>query len=149
MGSGRTVRHSCTAKSHSRFTQATSGAGFRARVLLRIRDGEPDRFHVSDTDLVQQGEDAKIAPAPVRIGNAVVLSAIRDRWQLGRWSGFRDPDLVRRPFFARFDPQAVWYDQLEPLRAADIPFFIQPDDGWDEMPLYAIDATPQAVGAGA
>lgn len=27
----------------------------------------------------------------------------------------RDPTLVRRPFFARFDPEATWFDQLRPL----------------------------------
>jgi L-lysine 2,3-aminomutase len=26
----------------------------------------------------------------------------------------RDPDWVRRPFFARYDPQATWLDQLQP-----------------------------------
>jgi KamA family protein len=36
----------------------------------------------------------------------------------------REPDLVRRPFFARFDPRATWYDQLEPLTASDRPFFL-------------------------
>ncbi|MHC4306339.1 MAG: KamA family radical SAM protein [Planctomycetota bacterium] len=35
----------------------------------------------------------------------------------------RDPDLVRRPFFARYDPRATWYDDLEPLTAADRPFY--------------------------
>ncbi|MHC4785136.1 MAG: KamA family radical SAM protein [Planctomycetota bacterium] len=35
----------------------------------------------------------------------------------------RDPGLVRRPFFARYDPRATWYDDLEPLTAADRPFF--------------------------
>ncbi len=27
----------------------------------------------------------------------------------------RDPSLVRRPFFARYDPEATWFDQLRPL----------------------------------
>ncbi|MFO7566408.1 MAG: lysine 2,3-aminomutase [Enhygromyxa sp.] len=26
----------------------------------------------------------------------------------------RDPEWVRRPFYAKFDPQATWFDQLEP-----------------------------------
>jgi L-lysine 2,3-aminomutase len=37
----------------------------------------------------------------------------------------RDPDLVRRPFFARYDSEATWYDDLEPLTAADRPFIIR------------------------
>jgi KamA family protein len=35
----------------------------------------------------------------------------------------RDPDLVRRPFFARFDPTASWFDQLEPFSERDQSFF--------------------------
>jgi KamA family protein len=35
----------------------------------------------------------------------------------------RDPDLVRRPFFAAYDPEAIWFDQLKPFGAADEPFF--------------------------
>jgi len=35
----------------------------------------------------------------------------------------RDPSLVRQPFFARFDPQATWFDQLEPLTSADARFW--------------------------
>jgi KamA family protein len=35
----------------------------------------------------------------------------------------RQPDLVRRPFFARFNPNAVWFNQLEPLSEHDYPFF--------------------------
>lgn len=35
----------------------------------------------------------------------------------------RSPELVRRPFFAKFDPDATWFDQLQPLTANDEPFF--------------------------
>lgn len=35
----------------------------------------------------------------------------------------RQHELVRRPFFARFDAKATWYDQLRPLREIDRPFF--------------------------
>ena len=35
----------------------------------------------------------------------------------------RNPELVRRPFFARFDPQATWFDQLNPAGAEDAQFF--------------------------
>jgi hypothetical protein len=30
----------------------------------------------------------------------------------------RDPSWVRRPFFARYDPRATWFDQLRPLHGA-------------------------------
>lgn len=35
----------------------------------------------------------------------------------------RDPKLVRRPFFARFDPEATWFDELEPATQQDVEFF--------------------------
>jgi len=35
----------------------------------------------------------------------------------------RNPELVRRPFFARFDARAVWFDQLKPATPRDKPFF--------------------------
>ncbi len=40
----------------------------------------------------------------------------------------REPDMVRRPFFAKYDPKASWYDDLEPFGEADEPFFPQEDD---------------------
>ncbi|GAB4384097.1 MAG: KamA family radical SAM protein [Phycisphaerales bacterium] len=37
----------------------------------------------------------------------------------------RDPSLVRRPFFARFDPDATWFTDLQPLTEADARFWPQ------------------------
>ncbi len=37
----------------------------------------------------------------------------------------RDPDWVQRPFFARYDPQATWLDQLRPALGAS-EFFFEP-----------------------
>jgi hypothetical protein len=34
----------------------------------------------------------------------------------------RDPGLVGKPFFARFDPAATWLSDLEPAFAARFPF---------------------------
>jgi hypothetical protein len=42
----------------------------------------------------------------------------------------RRPELVRRRFFARFDPWATWFDQLRPATSADEPFFPQHWPGW-------------------
>jgi L-lysine 2,3-aminomutase len=50
----------------------------------------------------------------------------------------REPDLVRRPFFAVLDPSATWYDQLKPLTQADEQFFIHADDG-DSMARLTIE----------
>lgn len=47
----------------------------------------------------------------------------------------REPDLVRRPFFAKYDNRASWFDQLVPLTAADEPFFPQSDHSGAFTPL--------------
>ena len=45
----------------------------------------------------------------------------------------RDPDWVFRPFFAEFDHQATWFDQLAPAFERDSMFFTPPEDhGGDE-----------------
>ena len=44
----------------------------------------------------------------------------------------RDPRWVGRPFFARFDPEATWLDQLEPAFGEEEFFF--------ETPLRQIEA---------
>ncbi len=45
----------------------------------------------------------------------------------------RQPELVRIPFFARYDPEATWFDQLQPYRESDRPFF-------EERPKQVLDA---------
>jgi hypothetical protein len=37
----------------------------------------------------------------------------------------RDEDWIGRPFFAKYDPKAVWFDDLEPLPGMELP--------WDEI----------------
>ena len=37
----------------------------------------------------------------------------------------RDPDWVGRPFFARYDPQATWLDELRPAFGEE-QFFFEP-----------------------
>ena len=40
----------------------------------------------------------------------------------------RKPDLVGRPFFARFDPSAIWLSDLRPAFAARFPFDPEPQE---------------------
>jgi len=40
----------------------------------------------------------------------------------------RNPDLVGKPFFARFDPRAIWLSDLEPAFASRFPFDATPDE---------------------
>jgi hypothetical protein len=40
----------------------------------------------------------------------------------------RDPSLVGKPFFARYDPDATWISDLEPAFAARFPFESDPEE---------------------
>jgi KamA family protein len=54
----------------------------------------------------------------------------------------RDPSLVGRPFFARFDPQAVWLSDLQPAFADRFPFDQVPAESpglWADDLLLAAD----------
>jgi len=54
----------------------------------------------------------------------------------------RDPSLVGRPFFARYDPRAVWLSDLEPAFASRFPFEAMPAEPpalWAEDLLLAAD----------
>jgi hypothetical protein len=54
----------------------------------------------------------------------------------------RDPDLVGKPFFARFSPGATWLTDLEPAFADRFPF--DPDPG--ELPTLWAGAVFQPAG---
>jgi KamA family protein len=58
----------------------------------------------------------------------------------------RNPELVRRPFFARFDPEATWFDQLIPAKAEDAQFFAvqtPPDTGLVKGPRWPAPTEPR------
>ena len=40
----------------------------------------------------------------------------------------RNPDIVGKPFFARFDPRAIWLSDLEPAFATRFPFDARPEE---------------------
>jgi KamA family protein len=52
----------------------------------------------------------------------------------------RNPSLVRQPFFAKFDAEATWFDQLQPFSERDIPFFRAADDSG---PIFSPPLTDQ------
>jgi L-lysine 2,3-aminomutase len=54
----------------------------------------------------------------------------------------RDPDLVGKPFFARYDPDATWLSDLEPAFASRFPF--EPDP--EELPELLAPALFEPVG---
>lgn len=55
----------------------------------------------------------------------------------------RDPDWVRRPFFARFDPEATWLDQLVPLSSER--FFFESEPQVDRL-LHGVTHGTQGPG---
>ena len=56
----------------------------------------------------------------------------------------RRGDLVRQPFFAKFDPEATWFDTLEPLTDRDKPFF---PGSWEELTGEPEGTVPLSIGA--
>jgi KamA family protein len=56
----------------------------------------------------------------------------------------REPDLVRRPFFAKYDPKATWYDQLEPYAESDRDFFIKPEDARPTIDVTVESRRPES-----
>jgi L-lysine 2,3-aminomutase len=50
----------------------------------------------------------------------------------------REPDWVKRPFFAEFDEQAVWFDQLRPAFGRERFYFETADPGDEPHPLIEL-----------
>lgn len=59
----------------------------------------------------------------------------------------RDPDWVRKPFFAKFDPAATWFDDLQPA-FGEKTFFFQNHDAEPapRQPIYLHRETPSEHG---
>ena len=53
----------------------------------------------------------------------------------------RNSDWVKRPFFARFDPEATWFDDLEPAFSSR--FFFE-----DEMDMFRRQSPTTTIVAG-
>jgi L-lysine 2,3-aminomutase len=54
----------------------------------------------------------------------------------------RNPDWVRRPFYAKFDPAATWLDDLQPAFGAERFFFDTAPSG---QPIQLIKPVPQVA----
>ena len=55
----------------------------------------------------------------------------------------RHGDLVRQPFFAKFDPTATWFDELQPLTADDERFF---PGSWSVLDADTPGTVPISIG---
>lgn len=76
---------------------------------------------VSGLGRTVRGPSMSATPGKVRISGIARVDG-QDAFVL-EYLQARDPDLVGRPFFAAFDPEATWFDQLRPLRGGDERFF--------------------------
>jgi len=76
---------------------------------------------VSGLERTVRGPSMSASPGKVIIDG---ITEIQDEKVFSlRFVQARDPDWVRRPFFARFDPEATWLDQLRPAFGAREFFF--------------------------
>jgi KamA family protein len=76
---------------------------------------------VSGLGRTARGPSMSTGPGKVEIQG---ISEIRgEKVFVLRFIQARNPDWVQRPFFARFDPQATWLDQLEPAFGEKAFFF--------------------------
>lgn len=59
----------------------------------------------------------------------------------------RNPELVRLPFFAKFNPNATWINHLQPARPCDEQFFAGQSDSGRIIPIEVSTVTPVLVDA--
>jgi len=94
---------------------------------------------VSGLGRTVRGPSMSAQPGKVRIAGISTVAGERV-FVLEMLQG-RDPDWVGRPFFARFDPDAAWLDDLEPAFGEERFFFDDPepaDEPAAPMPALAI-----------
>ncbi len=61
----------------------------------------------------------------------------------------RNPDWVLRPFYAKYDPKALWLDDLEPAFGEELFFFEEEEPGWiPAQRQAALTATTNGNGKG-
>ena len=82
-----------------------------------------------------RGPSMSTLPGKVRIDGVTEIRG--ERAFMLTFLQARDPDWVRRPFFARFDPDATWLTDLRPAFGEERFFY---EDGLDEM-LRARDSS--------
>ncbi len=81
-----------------------------------------------------RGPSMSAFPGKVRVGGVSEIGG--QKVFVLEYLQARDPTLVRRPFFARFDPEATWFDQLEPATESDREFFPAAEiPDWRPQPL--------------
>ena len=83
---------------------------------------------VSGLARTARGPSMSASPGKVEVQGVTEIAG--ERVFALRFIQGRDPDWVQRPFYAKYDPEATWLDDLEPA-FGDEKFFYQ--DGYDEL----------------
>lgn len=73
-----------------------------------------------------RGPSMSAHPGKVRVAGTASVGG--ERWFVLDYLQARDPRWVGRPFFAKYDPEAAWFDELRPARPEDEPFFEAPSN---------------------
>ena len=96
------------------FVERDTGArGYFELPLARTYEIYSDAIRrVSGLARTARGPSMSCAPGKVEIQGITQLG--NERVFALRFIQARDPEWVQRPFFAKFDPQATWFDQLRP-----------------------------------
>ncbi|MEW8506638.1 MAG: lysine 2,3-aminomutase [Candidatus Thiodiazotropha sp.] len=75
---------------------------------------------VSGLGRTARGPSMSAGPGKVEVQGVTEING--ERVFVLRFIQARDKDLVQKPFFARYDENATWFDQLQPVQGQDLPF---------------------------
>jgi KamA family protein len=87
-----------------------------------------------------RGPSMSATPGKIRVGG--VAEADGQKVFVLNYLQARDPNRVGVPFFAQFDPEATWFDQLRPIRDEDAWLF---DAGFDRKRDRNVGGTPVQI----
>ena len=119
----------------------TGPAGYFAVPLARAADIFRDAYSgVSGLCRTVRGPSMSATPGKVCVDGVAEIAG--EKVFALHMIQARDPSLVGRPFFARYDPQAVWLTDLEPALGSVFPFDQVPAEApglWEQDLLLAAD----------
>ncbi len=119
------------------FVERDTGARHHFALPL-VRAWEVYRDAISRVSgLARTARGPSMSASPGKVEIQGVAEVGREQAFVLRFIQARNPDWVQRPFFARFDPEATWLDELQPLDA-DRPWFWQAE--YDAMRTSALQA---------
>jgi KamA family protein len=105
----------------------TGPQGYFAVPLVRAHEIFRDAFaSVSGLCRTVRGPSMSATPGKVCVDGVVEVAG--EKVFALHMIQARDPSIVGKPFFARFDPAAIWLSDLEPAFASQFPFDTSPEE---------------------